>query len=132
MFHINGADVIQKAYSASYRMDYALNKHLTILFRTKHGKALTVTPNEVPVLVPQEDSKARRAAVEEKGASFLVRADLRRQESAFFIGKPMIPWVKQTLKNPKSCALSKASRHQRKGNDEAEEKGLFFLFRFNF
>ncbi|UQT39477.1 hypothetical protein M5E89_14685 [Acidaminococcus intestini] len=48
-------------------MDYALNKHLTILFRTKHGKALTVTPNEVPVLVPQEDSKARRAAVEEKG-----------------------------------------------------------------
>lgn len=58
-------------------MDYALNKHLTILFRTKHGKALTVTPNEVPVLVPQEDSKARRAAVEEKGASFLVRADLR-------------------------------------------------------
>lgn len=68
MFHINGADVIEKAYSASYRMDDALNKHLTILFRTKHGKALTVTPNEVPVLVPQEDSKARRASREERGS----------------------------------------------------------------
>ena len=48
-------------------MDDALNKPLTILFRTKHGKALTVTPNEVPVLVPQEDRKARRTAREERG-----------------------------------------------------------------
>ena len=68
MLHINGADITQKAYSASYRMDDALNKPLTIPFRTKHGKALTVTPNEVPVLVPQEDSKARRTSREERGS----------------------------------------------------------------
>lgn len=71
MLHINGADITQKAYSASYRMDDALNKPLTIPFRTKHGKVLTVTPNEVPVLVPQEDSKARRTSREERGAILL-------------------------------------------------------------
>jgi hypothetical protein len=67
LLSINGADVSKKAYFATYMMDYApLGKPLTFLFKTKGGKELsiTVTPREIGALAPEEDSKARRAAVE--------------------------------------------------------------------
>jgi hypothetical protein len=54
--------------AAFFSMAFAapLGKPLTFLFKTKEGKELsiTVTPRELAALAPEEDSKARRAAVE--------------------------------------------------------------------